>query len=557
MLLVSAMLRGAELPFPTPRVNDLDDYLREAMTFVTKNPDSKHTPRVLMDILMVFTAGKKETDRDKIRRMLIAKYPESLEARFAITLFEDAGDYRDTLLKMFNDDEQGSKTGFGRGFLPRAMMGFRAYDTDIFKQSEFLVRSIFAAEEKGELRVKDDLMRLVRSDEVGNDNEKELMKIAFDNELDHAAKIRAVHEKEDCGTKKFLTNYLVSRLSEKERNAFPIQKVFIESKLKSSKWDEAIVLIDRLNPRKLSPNGSAHVQFWKGWALASHGTLTGADKTLATVMEKYGQTAWGRTAQTLRSALARQTDSLEANVNGLEGVIMTLGDDVEVLELKTDWDLPEGPVISVYFSYRKAASEVLLFLSRDGKVHLAYDFSPQRSRMYTGADAVTLVGTGQMPIFTPEFKFSESEDGRLNFSANAKQANSLEAGKSSLKSMLDNPLFNTRSGLTKLVGRSTKLGWLPTTATRDQQGRRVLEWISPKTSEPGFEKLRITTEKGMLRSVESDDGFQLRCRYGKANEVKLNPPKWPRSSENVVDKQNFGIALISKALPAIVEIGSK
>ncbi|MGB0578960.1 MAG: hypothetical protein ACPGVU_04590, partial [Limisphaerales bacterium] len=397
----------------------------------------------------------------------------------------------------------------------------------------------------------------LRSDTVGNDNDKALMKIAFDNRLDHAAKIRAVHEKKDCGTKKFLTNYLVSWLSEKERTAFPIQRVLIESRLKSSKWEEAVVLIDRLNTSTLSKNGRAHIQYWKAWALASHGHRSGADKMLASVLEKYGQTDWGRNAQTLRSALAKQTESLEANVDGLEAVIKTLGDEVEVLELNVNWDIPDGPVVSIYFNYRKAESEVQLFLSRNGKVHLAYDFSPKRSRMYTGADGGTLVGQEQMPIFTPEFKVSEAEDGQLNFSANAKPANSLEDGKSSLKAMLDQTLFNTRSGLTKLVGRSTKTGWLPTTAIRDEKGQRVHEWICPKTSEPKFNQLRIITSgEGMLRSIESNDGFRLLCKYGPADEVKLSPPSWPRSKETVVGKDNFGIAMISKAMPAIVGVGS-
>lgn len=399
---------------------------------------------------------------------------------------------------------------------------------------------------------------MLRSDKVGTKSEKELMKIAFDNQLDHVEKIRAIHGKPDSGTAKFLTSYLLSRLTDGERNALPIRKILIESKLKSSDWAEAIVLIDRLNPKEAGDDDRAQLKFWKGWALAANGNLAGADKTLALLASDHPKSDWRRSGQALRSAMASQSRSLAENVRALEAVIKTLGDEVEVLEATLNWDVSDQLTISVYFNYRKAAKEVQLFVRRGDEVRLAYVFNPERSRMYTGADRATLIGEGNMPIFTPEFKVSEAADGQLNLSVNGKSSDSLEASKSSLKDLLQKPLFGTRAGITRLVGRSIAQGWIPTTTSRDQQGRQVHEWIRPQTDRAKFTQLRITTAgQGMLRSIETDDGFQLFCQYGKADEITLRPPAWPTSRETVLDKRNFGIAMISKLLPAIMEIGTR
>jgi hypothetical protein len=83
----------------------------------------------------------------------------------------------------------------------------------------------------------------------------------------------------------------------------------------------------------------------------------------------------------------------------------------------------------------------------------------------------------------------------------------------------------------------------------------VHEWSKPRPDRAEFDAVRITTtDGGMLRSVESENEFRLLCQYGEASQITLNPPAWPAGKETVVDQQNFGVAMISKFIPAMMEL---
>ena len=102
-LALAPFLVVAQVPIPEDYLpsGQGEEYLKAAGQFLEKNASDRFAPRVAFDLFTVSSSMGSNAIADAARARLLFDYPQSFQAGFLYTTFEDAADFRNFLNEIF------------------------------------------------------------------------------------------------------------------------------------------------------------------------------------------------------------------------------------------------------------------------------------------------------------------------------------------------------------------------------------------------------------------------------------------------------------------------
>ena len=532
---------------------NLEAFVRDAHSFVIKNPKSIHAPRITHDLLVFGTLSKQDGIIDMAQRVLLLDFVDSPHGRYFLNSFKEAKELRTLLIGLSGNS--GAKV-FSLKFCRAAKAGFRRFGTSFFDDEAFQVKSYLHACLAEDEELKGGMLHPLRRrlEEKGDDHPQ--LSILLDEKLSSLEKFKRFHEIMNGDNEGELASYLdfhAKLLSEKERASPEVLEILANQAAWSLSEKGALELLDALpDSRRSTPLHlllRAKVQ-WSG------GSGEGALRDLAKAAK--GKGPWAELAPQLAEGISHWEERRDALAKVFLAISKSFNPESAGLEVEVSLSTKKKSADDLnftgYLAFLPKKNELALEVINRGKLVFAYRTSKESSSLYLGNRREIMEFASGGPVPAPNFALNRSSDGQFHLTGGAMMAPSLDAAKKSGSSLFDSPYLSTEKGLGILLQYTIprRGGWIEKSRREKKLDLHSIRW--PERFNPdGFRAELGVCDKGSLRSVKVnnlDGSFraEAKIRYGEKN-FSARPLQWPDLP--VRKRQEFDFTVITEILGAM------
>ena len=522
----------AELPFPVLTGENAPQYAKDAMAFITANPQSPHTPRVILDLYTLSIIAKNMTAADQMRARLVFQYPSTLQAQYIVSTFADAKNYR-----AFVDRHVAGTTNrdavVGQPFYNAMKLGLGRFGAIIYQDYSFLIRSALAAREVGDTKLAEQLVEALRQIENVREDHQRIVEVLFDQPLGARDIVVALHEIPDSPDARFLESVFAQRLVATDASDPVIMRVLIDNHLRANEFADALALIELMNAEDAAAPRTMFRRAWCNLALGRHDQ---AKRYFEQLSLTHPDDAWASIGQ----QLGNQVDEIDGRVgqtaDAVFGAISTVREGVGALEAELTISRASDPVpISIAIAARPKQN-ALEIVSREGdQVTAAYRCGADSTAVYMHDDPVIYESpvTALWPVPYVSVVPTPDGDHRFQYSVRVGQGTS-DVAKANLPA-LSSALMSVIDGIQQLVVEHMGRGWTPGPITEDDQGSRTFTWLRPDPELPELEEVRFTIRSdGTLGALDVSHVDMHRLHYTQSEDVVFDLPDWPEAETKAI-----------------------
>jgi hypothetical protein len=549
LLLAGASLaRGAEsIDYHSPELFESQgrahEFLPYAKKFLADNATVGVASRVAMDILMVAATEKKADEVKQAKLLLLLDYPHSLQTAY-LTSTLSASDVKELLKDRFDL----LSAPLDRRALARfssAVQRLSATYGDAFGSDELWAQATFAARdrasaEKFRAKIKKPGTKSAKMADLAlelQDSPKELF-IALQKE--RAQKTARAYQQ-------FLYR---EELTDDDRETVEVMTVVAANYLYDCDYDEALPVIEKLCAKASEPR----FEFWRAWALAANDRVPEAVEILAKF--EVDASPWSKTAEELHGVLKDLELAITESNDAIDKAYIHLLTSTPHLIEGTLEIRSEGlPSLDVYLGVDLPRDAVEVAVVSQKEVQIAYRTMPDCQVFVHGSPTIQkYVGQGMSLVFDAGIK--PHEDGRQNWYFNWKAVGQGQGGLvKSLTSILAQESFREKKQRHALLQQLVAGGTFPRRVRHIGENLQ-LEWVTPVVEEPELNSMKVTLNaKHQISEVRIDEYAIKNIRYGKRDEMKLDPPSWPQLPVETLAE--FGARDFMRLLSVVMELAEK
>jgi hypothetical protein len=532
-------------PVPEQYVNDghYAEYAEAAEAYLRDQPDATAAPRVAMDLLQAATAFDDNPTVAAMQRLLITRYPTSMQTKFIIMSMGDGQQFAEMMAAVAADNFEDPPPEFAARYDAAMRLGVAKFGATAMGDGAQLARIILLARMVGDNQLVTAGVRLLNA---GGQKEviwESILSTVADESKPIQARLDTLHAIPYRTAVVPFERYLLNRLSEADRHAPAAMRVEADDLIADGRLADALPLLESLctGPTEAEPR----LQFWRAWATAAGGNVVAADQQLRHLAGQHAGDLWGKEAADLAPAVGGIDANLAANVDAALSLTRRMKRGIAQLEGNATFEGADKQETTVYAGINSPTLMELL-VKRGGDTLLGYRVTDQDCSIYFQGD--TQITHYTKPLFLPTLRLDVGRSGvDYHFSPHVVMANTFAEMENSLSELLGADVLSTRDGLSDVLRDFVRKGIFPMTPEPGADGAMVYTWVVPYPMVPDSAQASFTvTSDGALTGFKSG-GFSISdLRYGPLGTMSVNPPPLP--SIPIDDKGPMSVSALSTVL---------
>lgn len=519
--MVAALAAADELPFPDdePQTSaQAAEFLQCGEAWLDANPDDPQAPRLLQDMLMAAGVYRIEPHVKTAKVRLLLIYPDSLPARYLLQSSK-ADEIRGVLKDRFNDPGRPIDRPILSRFKTTIERCVAIYGPSFLDDDLRVIAALSASQPHIAARLNREI-----TDRQGNAGRT--LKVALDERLSARERLLELQPLHHYATALAYQSYLYrEELDEEERGDFDVRALVVENRLHAGSLTEALPMLTQLCAERREPRLLA----WLGWAQGACGQFAQAEETFQGLKHEFPESEWTGAAEALREAFAVFDREIDGQATVLNRAVRELKRAIpDVIELTVAWNSGSRSVREFYVLLDLPHDSLEFSCDAGGKMLLAAQSGPKGTGFYVDGERAIhrFDGAGT----TPQCQFAcgpigaDAIDWNFRFEMVRQGAGALLQ---SYQNLLRVSAVQDAAVRKVLLRRLARMGWFPR-LERDGSDF-VLRWISLQVDDPRLRSVEARlTETHRLSSLVSSTGNGIRTiRYGKRDQVPVDPPAWP------------------------------
>jgi hypothetical protein len=532
-------------PDPEQYVNDghYAEYAEAAAAFLRDQPDSTSAPRVAMDLLQAATAFEDSSTVGRMQRLLITRYPTSMQTKFIIMSMGDGQQFAEMMAGVAADNFEDSPPDFAQRYDAAMRLGVAKFGATAMGDGAQLVRIILLARTVGDNQMVGAGVRLLNA---GGQKEAiwiDILSTVADESKTIQARLDILHSIPYRAAAVPFERYLLNRLADADRHAPAAMRVEADDLLQEGRLSDALPLLETLcaGPNEAEPR----LQFWRAWATAAGGNVVAADQQLRHLASQHAGDAWGKEADELAPAVGGIDANLASNVEAALSLSRRMKRGIAQLEGNASFEGADKQQTTFYAGIN-SPNLMELLVKRGDQTVLGYRVTDEDCSVYFQGD--TEIAQYSKPLFLPTVRLDITRSGSdYRFAPHVVMANTFAEMENALSGLLAADAVSTRDGLGDVLRDFVRRGVFPMTPTPGPDGATVYTWVVPSAVTPEASKASFTvTSNGALTGFSSG-GFSITdLRYGPLGTMSVNPPPLPNIP--TADKGPMSVSALSAVL---------
>ncbi len=492
------------------------EYLPHATAFLEAHPNDPRASRIALDMLMVATLRNDTAATQAAQLRLLIDYSGSLPTDYFLKS-TPANTVSSLLVKHFQEAQPFSPEDMKRfgDVIDRCVYVHGAG----FGDNDLRLQRALAAQDMAAMR------QIVSHMHKPNENIKKTLMAAYHERLTDVQRFLALQELRDYKTAQAYQRYVYEHLLQDGDRAQPKVKFAVaQNLLREREFAKALPILTELRAVSRAPQ----IAFLQAWAQAASGDIETALQTLEKLQQESPASPYAAVAKELAGVLTDLDDNLAAHTDSLDKAFLNLlATAPEVVAATISFKWKERPAAQVYLALDVARDGIEIIASSEDKPVLAYRAMPEDCRYFFNGDSTihAAAANGFCPTFTA--KLETTTAGKLNFNFWFNTVPQGSGGLSrSVREMLSMPVLASVEKRHELLRAALRRGSFPCTI-QQQDGQRVLKWITPEVDEPLLDTITVKlTDQHRLQSVVGKQWSVQSIQYGPRNTLLIAPP-WP------------------------------
>ena len=511
--------------YPLPELymgkeNGTQIYIKAALEFIQKNPNSPFLPRMFMDIYMsaIYTGNVKLAQQ--VRTSLLWNTPNHLYGSYVLSTFKTPQQLHDFIVPYISSQQASLEKNYCEKLYQLIAASIHMQGWDFLKNPSFMIKCAAlldrAAPDDLNTAMKDQVKSFIDADS----EESKIADICFNRNLNLLDKIAALDsELPDNPTARFVRMVYMVDLDQTQLASADMLKIRSRQYLQQGRYDLAQLEIQKL----IGVDSQSQYRYWLGWSQAAQGQADAAMTTLNQVPSA----PWRGLAQRLAHQINNMAENLGQHSQIVSAMITDLTQNLDGLEMTVQGKLPDGKPFDLYIGIGPDQN-VYLQLKENGRVEVAYHSTSDRCQVYLEKHARKFSTQGSVPI--PIFSINKNEQtGKFSFQF-AISIKPYAQMADALKNCLTSEYLTTDQGLSQLMVGMIQKGAFPAAPAQSIQGIE-LKWLIPTLDDLQLSQRVFTVDSvGKLLSVTSPNLSIVRIKYGPRQQMVLSAPSMPRAN---------------------------
>lgn len=497
------------------------DYARIAQDFLRSQPDSPAAPRVALELLINAAEVQDQGTVLRMRKLLLAEYPDSAVSHFVITtLFRDGRDFAATMAEIAAEHFVTLPVDFPPKFDQAMKLGVSRFGASALGEGPSLEWTFVLCRLAGDQRLAEAAGQLLAAAGPAGDQWRQAVLIFLDGKSAPLDKLAKLHALTDRGAAAIFEGFLLSRLSPDERSSAVAQEIDADDDLYNGNLAAAVPILTKLN------SNDTRLMFWRAWAAGATGD-TSADGMLKDLASSHSDDPWGKQAADLEPALAGVDSSLSKNVDAALNASRGLQNNLDLLQGTADFTRPDGVHVQLYVGY--SAGKVLdISGSSDGNPVFTYRATDQEAWLFLKGDSSIEHFKKPVLLYSPRLGLVRFGNGYTLRADLTHFTYSFDELATDLGAMLGSDIITTQPGLEDMMRNLIRQGILPMPPAANADGSVVYTWASPAVSTPDSRKISFTVDStGAIVGCQFGDVHVTAIKYGRAGAFALSEPQMP------------------------------
>ena len=551
----------AQVPIPEDFLpaGRAQEYLVAASQFLEKHADDRFAPRVAFDLYTVSASMGRSSVAEAARTQLLFHYPQSFQAGFLFSTFEDAKEFRKFLNEQTELLFEKNPAGVPEKFCQIFKIGLQRFkgSPELLGDFSTLLKTFAFSQ----ITQDTELTSITRQElalkriEVDDGTALQTLDVCLAPKFSLLERVLGLHGIKDNADARFIKKIFMIRLPEEQKSDFRIIRIHAEEALRLRKFDESLMQITRL---PAAQQNDPQVLFWKARCQFSKKADNEAVQTLSQLFQSHPQSPWAPSARAYGEGILQLAANSQTHVDALHSMVQSLIKGVDVFQATIEYQgkgVDSDPK-TIYLGVMQSQNYLEVSVRDKGGILFAYRTGEKDSALFLKESSKIFHFGKPGPIPAPRFKLEKKADGTFYISADASIEPSFKHAKSKNEGLLNSPFLKTPAGLRLLLDYTVrKLGVCPLPRQATETGS-VLEWIVPRVAEPQLDRLRIQLNPaGRLTGIFFPQFRLVEIHYGGVGEVQLTPPAWPEAT--VEKHKELDAALFMRVFSSLAALAKK
>jgi len=531
VLTVLTQPAGAQM-YPTPeayiKANDLNAYVKAAVEFLQKNPNSPDAARVAMDLMMVSGAQGNRQLFNQMRDLLLLRHAGTLQSTF-ISAQMNVNTYRAFLNQKGNAALLQNNKALSTLWTRALRQGVHHFGSRLTADSGFLLKAALIAQDTDDQELKDALTKAINERKKEDEDLARWANICFDFE-GTPDKVKKLHEMEDS-TATVLTRYYLVRMTPEQRRQPAMVEVIAEYLMRQGNYAAA----EEANTRLLDSKDTAQIRFWKAWSEAAKQETEKAIATLKDLREKYPDSDWSTHGSVYANELSQVDKHTAAYANALVDATDKIKAGIGVFEGEFFYRKADA-VFDIKVAY-VADESMELLVKRDGKPMLGYRVKGDESWLFLESEEKIRHYKEGSIIPAPTLAMGPKATGGLQYNMGFRFVQNFEQLGQAIDAIAKAEGMGEEKVLANLLTAVLRSGSVPTSSKRDG-GVTHYTWLSPNVQAPKFDRTTYALDgSGKFTSFAGGKYESRYMKYGKKGE--LTPQMnftWPKKETETLER---------------------
>lgn len=561
LALCAVGLSSAQVPIPEDYLpaGRGEEYLEAAERFLGEQSADRFAPRVAFDLYTVSSSMGRKDVAEPARVRLLFDYPQSFQAGFLYTTFEDAGKFRTFLNEQTEEQFKTNPGQLPEKFCQVFKIGLQRFQGRPEVAGDYSL--LLKAYAFSHITQDSELASLARRElslkriEIEEGPALQTLDACMDRSLpplDRVLKLNEVGDNEDAT---FIKKVFMARLPAPMLADPRIVRIFAEDALRQRDFAGALAHIGKLPPETQEDD---QVLFWIARSQFAQGSDAEAVKTLGRLFQLHPQSPWAVSAKAYGEGILQLPANRKSHVEALHAFTKGMLEGLDVFQSTLEYrEEPDGAVkFFVYLGIMQSQNYLEVSVRDKDGFLFAYRTGGEESALYLKDRGKVFQFAKPGPIPAPRFNLEKKPDGTFFISADASIEPSFEHAKRKNQGLLNSPFLKTPEGLALLFDYTIrKLGVCPLPPVADGRGRNF-EWLVPRVGKPDLDRLRFKLGgEGRLQEIEFPQFRLMNVEYGLAAQARLAPPKWPQVE--VESHPELDAALFMQVFSSLASLASK
>jgi len=500
------------------------DYAQQAQDFLNSQPDSPAAPRVALDLLVTASYFQDQGSAVKMRRLLVSRYPSSIQGRFVIgTLFRDGADFASVMAEMADENFVKMPVSFPSQYDTALQLGVARFGASALGEGPTLVREYVLTSLAGDKRLADATAQLIAASGPAAEQWKQALVDFMTGNEKPLARLKKLHLLTDRAAAEPFEDFILTRLSDADKNSAEVEEIEADDKLADGQLADALPFLNKMAPT------DPRLIFWQAWATAAGGDVPTADVALRNLAAAHPDDPWGKEANDLDPAVSGVELSLAKDVDAALAASRFINSGLDMLEGHINYTRPDGVKVDLYVGYN-AGNLLELLGKEDEKTVFGYRATDTDASLFCrGFPSIVHFGKPPPLLYCPRVALVRYGNGYTLRVDPAHFTYSYDELAKFFSTFASSDIVSTRSGLTDLMRSLIHQGIFPMPPASQPDGSTVYTWVSPAVSTPTVAHVSVTVgPDGTITGFQTDTFSVSGIRYGKAGSIVLSYPPLPQ-----------------------------